>query len=312
MNYREGSEKDLPAIIDLLKASLGEKSIPKSEQLWKWKHWENPFGKSPLIVAEEDEKIIGLRTFLRWEFIHQKKIIKAFRAIDTAVHPAYQGNGIFKSITLALIDQLKSEDVDLIYNTPNSKSLPGYLSMGWEKYGKLPIKLQFTFNHTNKPGKEPCNDWGKVAGLILKIESDQDSLKSVRTRLVRGYITWRYISCPLFPYYYISDGCTYLLVYRIIERKMGRELRIADLFILPDFGNIGSGQLNKELSIVQEETSTKVITFSGLDYPLQKAIRMGALPIVSIGPIVTLKQLKDSFYLQHLPWGWSLGDLEVL
>jgi len=311
MNYREGSEKDIPAIIDLLKASLGESRTPKSEQLWKWKHCANPFGKSPILIAEEGEEIIGLRTFLRWEFIHQNKIISAVRAVDTAVHPAHQGKGIFKNLTLDLIDRMKHEGVDLIYNTPNSKSLPGYLSMGWTKYGKLPLKLKFTLTPTRKGSRTHVADWNEVSGLLSKIEAEEKSLNHVQTSLVKGYLTWRYASCPLFPYSFISDGATYLLVYRVVESKMGRELRLVDLFTLEDFGKMESKQLNSRLNVVQKEESARFTSFSGLNYPRQKAIQLGSLPAMAIGPTVTLKQMESSWDPQNLPWNWSLGDLEV-
>lgn len=311
MNYRNGSEKDLPAIIDLLKASLGESHTSKSEQLWKWKHHQNPFGKSPILIAEEGGKIIGLRTFLRWEFTYKNNIINAARAVDTAVHPAHQGKGIFRKLTLELVDQMKRQGVDLIYNTPNSNSLPGYLSMGWNKYGKLPVKLKFKLTPTQKADRIHVADWNDVSGLLSKIEAGQTSPNHVQTNLVEGYLSWRYASCPLFPYSFISDGATYLLVYRIVQGKMGRELRVTDLFTLDAFGKMESKQLNAQLNIIQNKGAVRFISYSGLKYPHQKAIHMGALPTMVIGPVVTLRQMKDSMDPKDLPWNWSLGDLEV-
>src|SRR5690606_14453301 len=132
MQIRKAFPHDLPEIINLLKASLGESLIPKSEELWNWKHISNPFGASPVLVAEDEGVICGVRVFLRWEYHQSGKVIKACRAVDTAIHPDYQGKGLFKSLTLTLIEQLKEEGVELIYNTPNSQSTPGYLKMGWE------------------------------------------------------------------------------------------------------------------------------------------------------------------------------------
>ena len=51
MQLRAALPKDKPAIIDLLRKSLGESTIPKSEILWNWKHEENPFGPSYLQIA---------------------------------------------------------------------------------------------------------------------------------------------------------------------------------------------------------------------------------------------------------------------
>src|SRR5690606_12356381 len=148
---RPATANDVPAIIELLKLSLGESLIPKSERLWNWKHVANPFGKSPVLLVEEDGHILGVRAFLRWEFLKDGETIKACRAVDTAIHPEYQGKGIFSKLTLALAEEMIKEGVDLIFNTPNTKSTPGYLKMGWESWGKLPLKLNF---HLSASGRQ--------------------------------------------------------------------------------------------------------------------------------------------------------------
>ncbi len=99
LQIRTAVEEDKPSIINLLRESLGESTIPKSESLWTWKHELNPFGKSFVMVAEENEMIIGVRAFMQWHFERRGKLYYAIRAVDTATHPAYQGKGIFKKLT---------------------------------------------------------------------------------------------------------------------------------------------------------------------------------------------------------------------
>lgn len=236
MQIRKAISSDIPAIINLLKASLGESLIPKSEALWNWKHVANPFGESPVLLAVDNEEVCGVRVFLRWEFIQGSKVIKACRAVDTAIHPNYQGLGLFKNLTISLIEELKVDDVGLIYNTPNAQSSPGYLKMGWEKWGKLPLKMHFNLTLGKNKNHSLESDWSSIASLIKKIESKNTDSENIQTNLVSGYINWRYKNCPLFPYHYISDGETYLLIYRIKEGKIGKELRIVDFFQLPKFG----------------------------------------------------------------------------
>ena len=76
MTIRASTEADVPRIIELLKSSLGETLMPKSEAFWRWKHWENPFGKSPVLLAFENETLIGVRAFMKWEWRYDNKIIK--------------------------------------------------------------------------------------------------------------------------------------------------------------------------------------------------------------------------------------------
>lgn len=310
MIFRKGTQEDIPQIIELLKASLGESMIPKSEALWNWKHLKNPFGKSPVLLAEKDHKIVGVRAFLKWEFSQEGKILKACRAVDTAIHPDFQGKGLFTKLTVDLIDQIKEEGVQLIYNSPNTQSLPGYLKMGWEKWGKLPLKMKF---HMGSSGsyKELTSDWTQIQNLIHTIEKKEDSTLSYKTHLIPGFLNWRYTNCPLFPYQFISDGESYLLIFRIKDGKMGRELRITDLFTIDSFGKTQKKELNKELRSIQKQTAARFTSFSGLTYSDQQAIDLGILPILSIGPIITLRKLNENCEPMKLNWGWSLGDLEV-
>src|SRR5690242_1982453 len=68
MQIRPATPQDKPAMIGLLKKSLGEGMIPKSEALWDWKHEQNPFGASFVLLAEENGVLIGLRAFMQWQW----------------------------------------------------------------------------------------------------------------------------------------------------------------------------------------------------------------------------------------------------
>lgn len=285
--------------------------IPKSEELWNWKHVANPFGASPVLVAEEKGVICGVRVFLRWEFRQGEKLVKACRAVDTAIHPDYQGKGLFKTLTLSLIEELKEEGVELIYNTPNSQSTPGYLKMGWEKWGKLPLKMHFNLSLRKSKNQSHTSDWNSILPLIKKIENGNFNSDHLHTNLVSGYIQWRYITCPLFPYHSISDGETYLLIYRIKDEKIGKELRIVDFFELSVLGKNEKKQLNARLKTIQKNEGVRFTSFSGLQFGKELPIEMGVIPIMSIGPEVTLRKVASSQDLLQQRWAWSLGDLEV-
>lgn len=97
MQIREATEHDIPEILDVLKASLGEISSKKTEAVWRYKHLDNPFGKSLILVAVENCKIIGIRALMKWKWQLGNTVFSALRAVDTATHPAHQGKGIFKN-----------------------------------------------------------------------------------------------------------------------------------------------------------------------------------------------------------------------
>lgn len=311
MLIRVATESDIPQIIELLKISLGESMIPKSEALWRWKHQSNPFGPSPVIVAESDGKLIGIRAFLRWEFSLDGKIKKACRAVDTAVHPDYQGQGIFKKLTLSLIEEMEKEGLDFIYNISNVDSLLGYLKMGWEKWGKLPLKLNFHFNQGKNNHPLNPEPWSKIENIINKVEQESQAVSGLNTHLLPGYLSWRYRDCPLFPYHFISDGESYVLFYRIKEGKMGRELRIADFFTNRELSKKEKNEVKKKLKEAEKLAAARFTSYSGLKYANEKILDLGILPIIPMGPIVTLRQINPLFSPLDQNWNWSLGDLEV-
>jgi len=311
MIIRKASDSDIPQIIELLRVSLGESMMPKSEALWRWKHLDNPFGASPTLVALDQDRIIGVRTFLKWEFAEGAKRIQACRAVDTAIHPDYQGQGLFKKLTLELIESLKEEGIELIFNTPNSVSLPGYLKMGWEKWGKLPLKLNFHFHQGEN--KHPINPepWSQIEPVIFELEQQKRPANELNTNLIPGYLAWRYSDCPLFPYHFISDGDSYVLFYRIKEGKMGRELRIADFLTTRELSAHEKKEVQKKLKKIEKLARARFTSYSGLKLTIEKTLDLGILPIVPMGPIVTLRQVNPALKPLDLNWNWSLGDLEV-
>ena len=122
LTIRKASGEDVAAIVSLLRLSLGEALMPKSEAFWKWKHCDNPFGASPVLLAFENNELIGVRAFMRWEWTRNGKTVKAVRAVDTATHPRHQGKGVFKKLTLSLLNEHKNSDICFVFNTPNHRA----------------------------------------------------------------------------------------------------------------------------------------------------------------------------------------------
>jgi GNAT superfamily N-acetyltransferase len=136
----------IPEVLKLVKVTLGnEGAVRKTEAFWRWKHEDNHFGSSYGLYARDEAQTlaIGLRVLMRWQFrTIAGEALRAVRAVDTATHPAYQRLGIFSKLTRQAIDDLKNEGVDLIFNTPNARSLPGYLKMGWQIVAKWPLYIR--------------------------------------------------------------------------------------------------------------------------------------------------------------------------
>ncbi|MFJ8436497.1 GNAT family N-acetyltransferase [Kitasatospora sp. NPDC094019] len=146
LTFRPPAEPDLPAVLDLLTASLaGGPTGTRTAEFFTWKHLRNPFGASPGLIAETpDGRLAGVRLFLRWQWRPggaDSRPVDAVRPVDTATHPDFQGRGIFRRLTLDLLEQVAG-DTALVFNTPNGNSLPGYRKMGWQELGRVPVAVR--------------------------------------------------------------------------------------------------------------------------------------------------------------------------
>src|SRR5690606_39385473 len=58
LEIRSATPADVPEILDVLRAALGEPpGLQRTEALWNWKHVDNPFGPSIVLVAESGGRI---------------------------------------------------------------------------------------------------------------------------------------------------------------------------------------------------------------------------------------------------------------
>jgi len=143
LTIRRATAADRPEILALLAASLGRDGTDaRYEALFAWKHELNAFGRSPTWLACDGDRVAGIRVLMPWEFRRGELTIRAVRAVDTATHPDYQGRGIFTRLTLHAIEELRAEGVDFVFNTPNDQSRPGYLKMGWQVVGQIPVAVR--------------------------------------------------------------------------------------------------------------------------------------------------------------------------
>jgi predicted N-acetyltransferase YhbS len=313
MEIRPAEESDIPEIIQVLKSSLGESLMPKSMEFWNWKHEQNPFGKSPVLLAVSDGKIVGIRAFLTWKWETQGKEWRSLRAVDTAVLPEFQGKGIFSKLTREMLSDCTKEGYHFVFNTPNKKSLPGYLKMGWKKAGRLPIQLQF---HNLKPYKKPIT----LPPLDLDVfenlaERAQSLSEKVHTQISKDFLLWRYAHCPIAHYQILTDQKSYLLIFRIKSSPLGKELRVADIFGLDKNGAMDIKSLQKELLLTAKELGVNFTAYLPSEYTPKILSGIGKIPAMPIGPQLTLRNLTLSedfaFLLQTKNWGYTLGDLEV-
>jgi GNAT superfamily N-acetyltransferase len=322
IEVRPAGPSDHTAVLALMEAALGWSSDEHFEAFFTWKHDHNPFGRSPAWVAVDDHKVVGFRTFLRWE--HQAPggaVIPTVRAVDTATHPSYQGRGIFRRLTLQALDGLRAQGVAFVFNTPNDQSRPGYLKMGWTSLGVLKAAVRISsVAAVGRIGRArvPAELWsapahgGSPAPAVLADPRLPDLLDSVpratglATHRTPEYLRWRYGFAPL-AYRAVTlddDVRSGLAVFRL--RRRGPALECALCEVLAPGGDRRAYRALVR-SVARECGADYMLRIGGL-----APVRTGFVPVPGQGPVLTWYALADDPPGQHLgDWALTLGDVEL-
>lgn len=312
MIIRVAQTEDIPAIVELLKDSLGESLLKKTTSIWDFKHVQNPFGASYVLVAEENNQLIGVRAFMSWKWQLGDIVWQAYRAVDTATHPEHQGKGIFKKLTLQALADVGKENDCFIFNTPNEKSRPGYLKMGWEALGKIKIALvpvllyRFIHLFSKTSNSIVSLNEEQIEAICVKHNSELTIKNELFTPKSAAYLHWRYTTNPMQPYTVLTGKDWYVALY-VKKHKRFNELRIAEVI----GGN--SAKAKKEIRRVVVDYAAKqgCLLLSTTEKSLFPLAFYGAF-----GPILTCKDLTlNSVILQqskqNTGWHYAMGDLEL-
>ncbi len=313
MQIREATPSDIPEIIIVLRASIGEAKLPKTEEIWKYKHFDNPFGASIVLLAVVSGRIIGVRAFMKWEWNLNESRFSALRAVDTGVLPEYQGKGVFKALNSAGLELAKSRGEHFIFNTPNSKSLSANLKMGWNKMDKLKI-IFIPGNFRNLISKNENFQYGKSKNLsALELQQLLDAYNNLQSKGNKiytpkspNYLQWRHEQNPLQEYQIIADRDFYLAGY-LKPHKYFTELRITEHI---HHNQIGLDKIKSAISEMNKIFRAEFISYtSGLNLT---SFQFSA----KLGPVMVYRNLnldkESQKKISNLSnWSYTLGDLEL-
>lgn len=281
---------------------LGWIGDERDRAFFRWKHHENPFGRSPGWVAETAGRIVGFRTFLRWRFVHgtSDAALDVVRAVDTATDPDFRGRGIFRDLTMTAIEELQAAGVDAVFNTPNDQSRPGYLKMGWVELGRPTVWMR-PLSVRSIPrlagARAAAELWPEASApahgdaigeLPAQVHPERPTWRTERTE---AYRRWRYGFEPL-GYRQTRSGSGGS-VYRLRRRGAATEVSICEFH----GDDPGLGHDVRRLG----------------DYALAlgRSPGMRALPVPRQGPVVTWRALATSEVPQLDDLELGLGDIEL-
>ena len=320
IEIRRATPADRPDILALMVASLGWAADERHEALFAWKHDDNPFGPSPAWVAVDGDRVLGLRTFMRWEFVHDGVPRRAVRAVDTATHPDARGQGLFRTLTLAALEELEAEGVEWVFNTPNDQSRPGYLKMGWSEVGRLTLSVRPRLSlrglrrtvatrasHAELWPAEPAA--GESVETLVRDSRDAlarlvgsaDTSSGVRTARSVDYLAWRYGFGAL-GYRAVThpDGVERgVALVRVRRRGAARELSMCDVLV-------PAGDRSAARRLVRVAMAESGADFAAAIGPVPSMLTLGGR-----GPVLTARTVTATPPASLDPWKLALGDVEL-
>jgi GNAT superfamily N-acetyltransferase len=100
-----------------------------------WKHVEGPWGNSIGWAAVRDGAVVGVRLFVPWRSRWHDSEIEVLRAMDGAVHPDAQRQGLFSRLVVAEMDRLRAERREItVFSTSVPASRDAYRKLGWNTF----------------------------------------------------------------------------------------------------------------------------------------------------------------------------------
>jgi GNAT superfamily N-acetyltransferase len=335
IEVRSYEDADEPAVLELLRTTLGPGPGGwRSPEFFRWKHERNPFGRSFMLVAEVGERIVGFRAFMRWGFEAGDRIIRAVRAVDTATHPEFQRMGVFSRLTKRALEDLRGQ-TDLVFNTPNTRSGPGYLKLGWKQVGRVgasvrvrrPLRFLRGLRSARTGGRrapgprilvdaEPAGkalaDGVAVSSLLSHASAPEHRLT---TPMDLAFLRWRYGDAPLLDYRAVREESagrlSGLAILRIRPRGMLWQCSVAEVIV--ERGDIRTAKRLLRRAVVAAPVDFVVFRMPSGSTPARAAARTGFLP-TSGSQTLVVNPLGEG--LRPDPedprsWALSLGDLEV-
>ena len=233
-DVRPYTDEDESGVGETLQAAFGrwpgDIDVSDPVAYFRWKHLESPHGRSLMLVAEADSRVIGFVGWMPCVFTVGGRQVHALRGVDLAVRPEFRGQRVAAALATAGAQHFPPETSFSLSN-PNAMSKGTVLRQGRRPVGRFPTFVRLrrpirTVRGRRSPqgdGRPPPSvdaettatalaDTAAVASLLAQVEQPEGRLTVAKDI---DFLRWRYGA---------------LDHYRAIRAERGRELRGLSIF----------------------------------------------------------------------------------
>lgn len=226
-------------------------------EILKWRYLDNPHGDFLVVVAIENNRVIGNCAASPLEVIENGTVHKAALAMNTMVHPEYRGKGIFVTLGNKLNEIVKMKGYKLIFSFPNFLSNPIYVkNLGRTVIYEIPT-MTLDLNNC----KEERKDISFVTEdntFSYKYSLEASTTKKIYVKKNSDYLRWRYASNPSYSYknFIIKDG--YEVKSYLVCKEYEDKINIVDIntTCLDDFSLLISKAIQYAKYLNKKELTT--------------------------------------------------------
>lgn len=257
---RLGGPDDDERIAQLL--DEGAPGNPKADlEVLRWQYRSEVYGPTLTVVAESEGRIIGHYSAITLPVHVDGEPVTALRGVDIVTAPDHRRRGVFRSVAEHLRDAAREAGAEVLFSTPNDRSLGTLTALGWTHIGDPRAMVIVTDGHAlaaRAPGLVPV-PLGVLATKLLATRGKRrpdgvtavtgtvpddlpDDLASLSPFVVpqngirhgRRWWEWRYRDHPQRPYRFVSFRRQGRLagvgVVSIRDDEIGPVLQLLDVF----------------------------------------------------------------------------------
>jgi GNAT superfamily N-acetyltransferase len=202
LTFREYRPGDEAQIVALLQTVFGE---VRSIEWWRWYYLEAPAGTAVVRLAFQGGRVVGFRALVPYHVWSGSERVVACQATDAATHPDYRGQGVFRTLTTAVIAEAKARGWSFIFSFPNARSYPLNVRQGWRGIGRprmwfkvLPVLSTAGPTEAEEVGEAVpvrwAPGWVHAADGVARVYRDAE------------YLNWRYLRRPDRTYRVLVPG----------------------------------------------------------------------------------------------------------
>lgn len=151
-HFRRALRKDDAAVLDLFRASFGDRPL-FSQEWWEWFSYRCPAGPNRTYLAEDSKtgELAGSYSLLPTELWLNIRPIPSLLCTNVNTHPDYRSRGIFTALGQYALAQ---DPGRVALGVPNENAVAGHRTVGWDTV----CRLSFMVNQHNRDREDDCEE----------------------------------------------------------------------------------------------------------------------------------------------------------